>query len=183
MSDQIERLTDEEIRNLKIEVGCLYNPDPDPGEGDYWYVRLGWQMFERYEDGKAWAEALKRRVMAFLDEMQEARERLEEREADMHVRIRQEYDSTVADAWRAEVARKDQRIAELEAALANPGRTQFCEICEAREKQLAEMRRELEVATSICGRWPATAFDPRPILDRYDIPTEQPNEDVDQCSD
>lgn len=45
---------------------------------------------------------------------------------------------------------------------------------DAREAQLAEMRRDLEKATSICGEWPATAFDPRPLLDRYAIPTTPP---------
>ena len=42
----------------------------------------------------------------------EAREALEEREADMHTRIRAGYDRTIADAWRAEVAKvEDQRNA------------------------------------------------------------------------
>lgn len=35
----------------------------------------------------------------------ELEEALEEREADMHLRIRAGYDKTVADAWRAEVAK------------------------------------------------------------------------------
>ena len=40
---------------------------------------------------------------------------LDEREADMHMRIRAGYDKTVADAWRAEVAKRDAEIARLTA--------------------------------------------------------------------
>jgi len=40
---------------------------------------------------------------------------LDEREADMHMRIRAGYDKTVADAWRAEVAKRDAEIADLRA--------------------------------------------------------------------
>ena len=43
---------------------------------------------------------------------------LDEREADMHMRIRAGYDKTVADAWRAEVAKRDAEIARLTADLA-----------------------------------------------------------------
>ncbi len=43
---------------------------------------------------------------------------LDEREADMHMRIRAGYDKTVADAWRAEVAKRDAEIARLTAELA-----------------------------------------------------------------
>jgi len=38
------------------------------------------------------------------DEVDRLRTALEEREADMHMRIRQGYDKTVADCWRAKVA-------------------------------------------------------------------------------
>lgn len=43
---------------------------------------------------------------------------VEEREADMHMRIRAGYDKAVADAWRAEVAKRDSEIARLTAELA-----------------------------------------------------------------
>ena len=43
---------------------------------------------------------------------------LDEREADMHMRIRAGYDKTVADAWRAEVEKRDAEIARLTAELA-----------------------------------------------------------------
>ena len=47
-----------------------------------------------------------------LSALDEARKALEEREADMHARIRAGYDRTIADAWRAEVAKvEDQRNA------------------------------------------------------------------------
>ena len=40
---------------------------------------------------------------------------VDEREGDMHARIRAGYDKTVADAWRAEVAKRDAEIADLRA--------------------------------------------------------------------
>jgi hypothetical protein len=43
------------------------------------------------------------------------RERAEEREADMHLRIRQGYDKAVADCWRAEVAKVTERAEKAEA--------------------------------------------------------------------
>jgi hypothetical protein len=49
------------------------------------------------------------------EEIIELRKQVREREQDMHIRIRQSYDKTVADCWKAEVAKKDARIAELEA--------------------------------------------------------------------
>lgn len=45
------------------------------------------------------------------------RKQLEEREADMHRRIRAGYDRTIADSWRAELARKDAEIERLTAEL------------------------------------------------------------------
>ena len=44
------------------------------------------------------------RVRAVVEERDALRARLEEREADMHARIRAGYDRTVADSWRAKVA-------------------------------------------------------------------------------
>jgi len=71
-----------------------------------------------------------------------ARERLEEREADMHLRIRQGYDKTAADTWRehcAEITTRaeaaERRVAELEA----PGECQSIHKLQAR---IAELDRE-----------------------------------------
>ena len=51
-------------------------------------------------------------------ERDEFRERLEEREADMHTRIRAGYDATIADSWRAAHAKveaeRDEARAEVE---------------------------------------------------------------------
>ncbi len=44
-------------------------------------------------------------------------EALDETENAMHVRIRRDYDATVANAWRAEVAKRDTENAALRAAL------------------------------------------------------------------
>ena len=57
-------------------------------------------------------------IAAMADECERLRATTEEREADMHQRIRLGYDKTVADAWRAEVVKRDERIATLEAELA-----------------------------------------------------------------
>jgi hypothetical protein len=69
-------------------------------------------------------------------------ERLEEREADMHLRIRQGYDKTAADTWRehcAEITTRaeaaERRVAELEA----PGECQSIHKLQAR---IAELDRE-----------------------------------------
>lgn len=51
-------------------------------------------------------------------EVEALRAAAEEREGDMHMRIRAGYDKTIADAWRAEVSKRDERIATLEAELA-----------------------------------------------------------------
>lgn len=47
----------------------------------------------------------------------EAREALEEREADVHARIRAGYDRTVADSWRAKVAEVERERDEARAEL------------------------------------------------------------------
>lgn len=51
------------------------------------------------------APDLARAYLAEHERAKRAESALEEREGDMHARIRAGYDSTVADAWRAEVAR------------------------------------------------------------------------------
>lgn len=52
-----------------------------------------------------------------VKERDEARAQLDEREADMHMRIRLGYDKTVADAWRAENARLSATVATLRGEL------------------------------------------------------------------
>lgn len=42
---------------------------------------------------------------------------IREREQDTHDRVRRGYDKTVADCWRAEVEKRDERIAKLELLL------------------------------------------------------------------
>lgn len=55
---------------------------------------------------------------AALDEIERLRGELDEREADMHARIRAGYDRTVADSWRAKVGEvereRDEARAEVE---------------------------------------------------------------------
>ena len=55
--------------------------------------------------------ALRNAAPALIAEVRALRAAAEEREADMHARIRAGYDKTVADAWRAEVAKRDAAIA------------------------------------------------------------------------
>lgn len=62
--------------------------------------------------------ALRNAAPALLAEVRRLRVQVDEREADMHMRIRAGYDKTVADAWRAEVAKRDAEIARLTAELA-----------------------------------------------------------------
>lgn len=56
---------------------------------------------------------------AIRRERDELRERLEEREADMHARIRAGYDATIADSWRAALAKveaeRDEALSDLDA--------------------------------------------------------------------
>jgi len=55
---------------------------------------------------------------AVVAAIKELTKRVEEREADMHVRIRADYDRTVADSWRAEVAKVERGRDALVAILA-----------------------------------------------------------------
>lgn len=57
-------------------------------------------------------------VVSMIGENESLRKALEEREADMHNRIRAGYDKTVADSWRAANERLQARVAELESAMA-----------------------------------------------------------------
>jgi hypothetical protein len=47
---------------------------------------------------------------ALRAEVERLTKALEEREGDMHMRIRAGYDKTVADSWRAEVAKRDAEL-------------------------------------------------------------------------
>lgn len=83
----------------------------------------------------AWSSP--RNVAALLDEVRALRAEAralraaaEEREADMHARIRAGYDKTVADAWRAEVAKRDAEIADLR-ALVESQRRDYLDVCDA----------------------------------------------------
>ena len=64
------------------------------------------------------AEAAEARVMELTQGRDEALKALDEREGDMHARIRAGYDHTVADMWRAKVAEVEARAAAVEAQLA-----------------------------------------------------------------
>jgi len=63
-------------------------------------------------------DATRARLAEAERERDEARRTLEEREGDMHMRIRAGYDATIADAWRAKVAEvereRDAARAEVE---------------------------------------------------------------------
>ncbi len=52
-------------------------------------------------------------IAAAVEELERLRTAVDEREGDMHLRIRAGYDKTVADAWRAVVAKRDAEIAAL----------------------------------------------------------------------
>lgn len=83
-----ERLTDEELQQIQRAPG-------------HWFAS------REYND----------MLVRLLTEVRERRAAAEETEMAMHARIRHEYDSTIADCWRVVVAKKDARIATLEAAL------------------------------------------------------------------
>ena len=74
---------------------------------------------------------------------------LDEREADMHMRIRAGYDKTVADAWRAEVAKRDAEIADLRA------------LVESQRRDYLDVRLTAELAAA---RAIATAATPPPTV-------------------
>lgn len=59
---------------------------------------------ERIADEPGELIALVNHIPALIAEVRRLREALDEREGDMHMRIRQGYDKTVADCWRAKVA-------------------------------------------------------------------------------
>lgn len=74
--------------------------------------------------------ALRNAAPALIAEVRALRAAAEEREADMHARIRAGYDKTVADAWRAEVAKRDAEIADLR-ALVESQRRDYLDVCDA----------------------------------------------------
>ena len=61
--------------------------------------------------------ALASALRAAQEENARLREALEEREGDMHLRIRAGYDKTVADSWRQENTRLREALGELVAAM------------------------------------------------------------------
>lgn len=73
--------------------------------GDQGCSGSGWPPNMQYRHCRSGcAEAVKRHVSDLERERDSARQTLDEREADMHARIRADYDKTVADCWRAKVA-------------------------------------------------------------------------------
>jgi len=74
--------------------------------------------------------ALRNAAPALIAEVRALRAAAEEREADMHMRIRAGYDKAVADAWRAEVAKRDAEIADLR-ALVESQRRDYLDVCDA----------------------------------------------------
>lgn len=64
-------------------------------------------------------------IAAAVEELERLRTAVDEREGDMHLRIRAGYDKTVADAWRAVVAKRDAEIAAL--------RSQVCRLVSGQE--------------------------------------------------
>lgn len=61
---------------------------------------------EELEDARA-------EIASAREQLDRLRSAVDEREGDMHMRIRAGYDKTVADAWRAAVAKRDAEIAAL----------------------------------------------------------------------
>ena len=74
--------------------------------------------------------ALGNAAPALIAEVRRLRALVDEREGDMHARIRAGYDKTVADAWRAEVAKRDAEIARLR-ALVESQRRDYLDVCDA----------------------------------------------------
>ena len=75
-----------------------------------------------HDSNAAGIVALRNAAPALIAEVRRLRALVDEREGDMHARIRAGYDKTVADAWRAEVAKRDAEIADLRAKLAEAKR-------------------------------------------------------------
>lgn len=70
-----------------------------------------------FEDRKRVLSEKDIQIATLTAERDEAREALEEREGDMHMRIRAGYDKTVADLWRAKVAEVEAERDEARAVL------------------------------------------------------------------
>jgi chromosome segregation ATPase len=98
-------------------------------------------------------------------ERDKARKALDEREGDMHLRIRAGYDKAVADSWRAKVAEVEKERDEARAALENL--TVHAKIIakaadghRAHEQQLeaevARLRKGVDVALSDLGKVPGS---------------------------
>lgn len=117
------------------------------------------------EHQRVWSEDEQRLL---LTEVRERRAAAEETEMAMHARIRAEYDSTVADCWRAEGAKKDARIATLEASLRECNQTVIWHTCcpeDARRlSQMRESDERAEMAESRATQAEAQAAEMRDAL-------------------
>ena len=83
-----------------------------------------------HDSNAAGIVALRNAAPALIAEVRRLRALVDEREGDMHARIRAGYDKTVADAWRAEVAKRDAEIADLR-ALVESQRRDYLDVCDA----------------------------------------------------
>lgn len=95
------RAAHEELDTIRAVVGATQN------ETTLHAVREMDEIMEHYI-GKA---------RELFEENTRLREALEEREGDMHLRIRAGYDKTVADSWRQENTRLREALGELVAAM------------------------------------------------------------------
>lgn len=95
--------------------------------------------------------ALRNAAPALIAEVRALRAAAEEREADMHARIRAGYDKTVADAWRAEVAKRDAEIARLtaELAAAREAAQRDRDVAQAMAKAAHEAEEQLAAARAV----------------------------------
>ena len=94
--------------------------------GEYMAVASGWGERPWHEvianaefiaRARELVPALAAALRAAHEENARLREALEEREGDMHLRIRAGYDKTVADSWRQENTRLREALGELVAAM------------------------------------------------------------------
>ena len=87
---------------LSSEVAMKACEDRDAAES------LAWDALGRPDGTHA-----KTNVQRLCEAYGVAKAKLEEREADMHARIRAGYDATIADSWRAKVAEVEAKLAAL----------------------------------------------------------------------
>jgi len=87
----------EEVASLTKQIEETWRPESDRQQSAIDILRA---QLTNVTDYACSLEQGKRNALANLGELQS---KLEEREADMHMRIRAGYDKTVADSWKAEV--------------------------------------------------------------------------------